>query len=154
MYASNVEGVPAFALRPLAVAVEIGFAVVSVGDIVLAGYHINLLFERLHRLIGVVELFVLRQVSDVAGMDDKGRLCRHRVDLGDRLLKGAERIGISRLVEADMTVADLQKGEVARFRVGGGSLADEAQRTRHAAAHGPENAGARPGHALQQPAAV
>src|SRR5262249_49852474 len=65
VHTADIEGVPALALSSLAVAVEIGLAVVGIGDVVLAGDHIDLLFERLHGLVGVVELLVLRQVSDV-----------------------------------------------------------------------------------------
>jgi hypothetical protein len=61
---------------------------------------------------------------------------------------------VGRLVEADMTVADLQKGEITRRGLCGHRLADEAERARHAAADSPENPGACPGHALQQAAAV
>ena len=114
----DVEAVPAFTLRALAIALEIGLAVIGVGNIMLAGYHIDLLLQRLHCLIGVVELLILGQMGNVAGVDDEGRRRRHRVDLGDRLLKGAERIGIGRLVEADMTIADLQKGQIPRWRFG------------------------------------
>jgi hypothetical protein len=43
-------------------------------------------------------------------MDHERRLGRQRIDATHRLLEGAERIGVGRLVEADMAVADLQEG--------------------------------------------
>ncbi len=107
MYPGDVEGVPAFTLRPFAVTIEIELAVVGIGDVVLARYDMDLLFQRLHRLIGVVELLVLRQMGDVTGVDDEGGLRRHRIDFGNRLLERAERVRIGGFVEADMTVADL-----------------------------------------------
>src|SRR6516164_2837005 len=93
-------------------------------------------------------------MGDVAGVDDERRGCRHRVDLGDRLLERAERVRVGGFVEADMAVADLQKCEPARLRLCGRRLPEEAKRPRHTAAHRPEHAGPRPGHALQYSAAV
>jgi hypothetical protein len=49
-------------------------------------------------------------MGDVAGVDHKGGLGRHSLDLGDRVTQRAERIWVSGLVEADMTVADLDEG--------------------------------------------
>ena len=48
-------------------------------------------------------------------MTKSGR-CRQRLHLGDRLAKGGARVGIGRLVEADMAVADLREGEGERSR--------------------------------------
>ena len=59
--------------------------------------------------IGIVEFVRLGEMGDVAGMDHKGRLHRQRLDLADGFLERAERVGIGRLVEADMAVADLQE---------------------------------------------
>src|SRR6516162_3250521 len=93
-------------------------------------------------------------MADVTRVNDKGRGCRHRVDLGDRLLEGAERVWIGGFVKADMAVADLQKGEAARLRFCGRGRAEQAERTWHPAAYRPQHAGPRPGHAFQYSAAV
>src|SRR6266446_2612291 len=91
-------------------------------------------------------------MGDVAGVNRERRLRQHRIDLGDRLLEGAKRVGIGRLVEADMAVADLQErhaGGLGRLRG-----TDQSQRTGYAARNGPQHAGTGPGHAFQHPAAA
>src|SRR5262245_16436009 len=137
MHASVIEAIPASAFCALAVAVQIRLAVVGVGDIMLARYYKDLLLQRLHRLIGIVEFLVLRQMSDVTGMNDEGGPRRHGVDLGNCLLKGAERIGIRRFVKADMAVANLQEGKAVPLRLGGPSVVDQPKRARYAAAQTP-----------------
>ena len=77
----------------------------------------------------------------------KAGLTGSALTLADRLFERAERIGIGRLVEADMAVADLQEREAVRFLRRG--LADDAERVRHAAGNGPQHAGADPGHAFE-----
>ena len=91
-------------------------------------------------------------MRDVAGVDHERRLDRHRLDLVDGFLQRAERVGIGRLVEADMAVADLQEGHAGGL--GGLRRTDQSQRTGHAARNGPEHAGACPGHAFQHAAAA
>ncbi|HEX3524244.1 MAG TPA: hypothetical protein VHT52_19410 [Stellaceae bacterium] len=93
-------------------------------------------------------------MADIAGMDEEGRLCRHCYDLVDRLGQRGARVGVGWQVEADMAVADLHKSEGGLRRLGGLRPADQAERARHPAAQGPNDAGARPRHALQQAAAV
>ena len=68
----------------------------------------------------------------------------------DRRRHGRSGIGIGGLVEADMGVADLDEAEPARGR----RRIAQQQGAGHAAAHGPEQAGARPGHAAEDAAAV
>jgi len=72
-------------------------------------------------------------VADIAGVDEEGRLRRHRLDLVDRLGERGARVGVGRQVEADMPVTDLNKSKRAPRRLGGGSLADQTERARHAA---------------------
>src|SRR5436305_14552945 len=91
-------------------------------------------------------------MSDIAGVDHEGRFYRHRLDFADRLLERADRVGIGRLVEADMAVADLQEAQPGRL--GGLRRADKAERARYPARNGPEHAGAGPGHAFQHPPAA
>src|SRR4029077_14448623 len=101
-----------------------------------------------------VPFLFLREVADIAGVDEESGLRRHRLDLVDRLGQCGARVGVGRQVKADMAVADLHESKLALWRLGGGSIADQAKGARHAAAQGPNDTGARPGHALQQTAAV
>ena len=100
MHAAGIEAVPAAALGLLAVAREIGLAVVDIGDVVLAGDVENLLVGPFDDLVGGVPLLLLRQVADIAGMDQEGRLHRQRLDLGDRLAERRGRVGVRRLFES------------------------------------------------------
>src|SRR3954467_11651860 len=80
-------------------------------------------------LLGVVELLLLREMADVAGVDHKGRLGGHGLDLGYCLPQRRKRIRVGRLIETDVTVADLQEREgVARQGAGrlGAGEADRA----------------------------
>src|SRR6202171_3930523 len=89
--------------------------------------------------LGVVEFDRLRQMGDVAGVDHEGRFYRYRLDLVDGFLEGADRVGVGRLVEADMAVADLQErqaGRLCRLR-----RTDKPERAGDAARNGPENGG-------------
>ena len=63
VHAGHVEAVPAFALGLFAVALEIGFAVVGVGDVVLTGYKEHLFIGRFDDLIGGVPFLFLREVA-------------------------------------------------------------------------------------------
>jgi hypothetical protein len=87
-------------------------------------------------LVGIVELVRFRQMGDVAGVDHKGGLSRHRLDLGDCLAQRAERVGVGGLVEADMAIADLEEGEgrsLGSEGVAEEAVAEETQGFRHAA---------------------
>ena len=66
------------------------------------------------------------------------------------LLEGAGNVGVHRLVEAQMTVADLREGEAGLRRIG---LPDDAC-PRDAAGDGPDHGAAGPGHAFQESAPV
>ena len=82
-------------------------------------------------------------------------LVRQRVDLRSTVsFEGAERVGIGRLVEADMAVAELDEGGTGGLGRGGLGRAEQAGRARYAAAYGPDHAGADPGRAFQQAAPV
>ena len=59
--------------------------------------------------VGVVEFGRLGEMRDVAGMNDERWLHRQGLDFVDRFLERAEGVGIGRLVETDMAVADLQE---------------------------------------------
>src|SRR5262245_42767108 len=86
-------------------------------------------------------------MGDIHGVDHKGRLHRQSLELVDRCPERSESVWVGRLVEPDMAVAKLQKGQPARFS--GHCLANEAQGTRRAPGDGPYNAGSGPSHAFQ-----
>src|SRR3984893_12512844 len=90
-------------------------------------------------------------MREVAGVNEKLRLLWKRVDLVDRCLHRAGNVGISRLVEAAMAVADLHKREIVFrcFRVGSQQF-----RGGHASGNCPYYAGSGPRHALQKASAV
>src|ERR1700761_9307125 len=130
MDAVIVEAVPAGALRALAVTLEIGLALAFI-DYVMFARHIMKLYAGLAvDLVGIVEFFGLGKMRDVAGVNDEGRLHRHRLHLGDGFAQRAERIRVRLLVEADMAVAHLQESRSGGLRRG--SFADQAGRVRNA----------------------
>jgi hypothetical protein len=108
-----------------------------------AGQEEYLLISRFDDLIGVVPLLLLGEVADIAGMDEKGELRRHRLDLLDRLGERGGRVGVWRQVEADVAVTDLHEGEASLLNFRRGSFTDQAGRSRHTAAQTPNDSGAR-----------
>ena len=113
---------------------EIGLAIVGVGDVVLARQEEHLFVGGFDDLIGAVPLFFFGKVADITGMHQESGLCRHRLDLVDRLGKCRARVGIGRQMKADMAVADLHTGKSALRRLGRGCIADQTERPRHPAA--------------------
>src|SRR6476661_194780 len=91
-------------------------------------------------------------MRDVAGMNDEGRLDRHRLYLRDGFAQRAERIRVRGLVKADMTIAHLQEHESSGFC--GKRVADQSHGVRHATTDAPQHAGTRPDHAFQHLAAA
>jgi hypothetical protein len=73
-------------------------------------------------LLRIVELLWLGEMGDIAGVKHESGLCPNSADLGDRFLQRAERVGIGRLVEADMAVRYLDEGKAGRGRL---RLADD-----------------------------
>ena len=116
MRAAVVEGIPPLALRKLAVAGEIGRAVVLVDDIMFSRHVMHVEPGGADQLIRVVELVRLGEMGDVAGVNHEGGLVRQSADLADGLGQSGVRIGIGRLVEADVAVGNLDKGEARRGR--------------------------------------
>jgi hypothetical protein len=106
-----VERVPAGALGALAVALHVGLTGSLVDHVMLAGDIVALETELADHLGGIVEFLVLRQVGDVASVDQEGRLGLQALHLGDRILEGGERIRVGGQVEADVAVGKLQKGQ-------------------------------------------
>ena len=60
-------------------------------------------------VVGVIEFGGLREMGDIAGVDDEGWLHGQGLDLVDRLLERAACVGIGGLVETHVAVADLQE---------------------------------------------
>ena len=85
--------------------------------------------------VGIVEFGRLRQMRDIAGMNDEGRLHRQGLDFVDRFFERSDGVGIGGLVETDMAVADLKERQPAGFR--SCRLADNTHGTRHAACDRP-----------------
>src|ERR1700688_1829314 len=127
-----VEAVPARALGALAVAFEIGLAAVLIDDVVLAGHPVNLDAGFAEYLVGIVELGGPGKMRDVAGVNDEGRLDRHRLHLGDGLAQRPQSMRFGRLFEADMAVAHLQESEAGS--PGRNRFSDQSNRVRNATA--------------------
>src|SRR6266446_4231836 len=105
-------------------------------------------------LVKRIEFTRLRELTQIAGVNDEIWFVGHRVDLVDRRLQSSGDVRVSRLVKSDVAVADLDKAEVPTFA---GVLAvafSECPRYRDATAHGPDQPGSRPCHALQEPATI
>src|SRR5208282_1376875 len=121
----------------------------------LTWYKVDLLGRRsLQYLIQRIELTRLRELTQIASVNDEIRCVEHRVDLVDRGLQGSGDVRIGWLVETDVTVADLHESEVRAFAGLSPIVFGECARDRNAAAHGPDQACTRPCHALQEPASV
>ena len=99
------------------------------------------------------EFLGLREMADVAGVDDERGRFGQRVDVGDRAAQAADDVGVGVLAKADVRVADLHEGQVApacdaaigvSSRVAPSALGD-------ATAHRPHDGGRAPcGKALQR----
>src|SRR3984893_13945353 len=91
--AGLIEGKPAGALGVLAIAFEIGLAIVLVDNIVLARHVMNIELGFADDSLRIVELPGLRKTGDVAGVDHEGGLDWKAAHLADRFLQGPKRIG-------------------------------------------------------------
>ena len=150
VHAMCVEAVPAVAFGALAVAVEVALAV-FLQYVVLPGNGVDLQSGRFQKLRTVIEFLGLGQMRDVAGVNDERRLVGLAGHLLQRFLEGAGHVGVDRLVEAQMAVADLREAEALGLRrfgrsyqAGGGD----------APGNTPDRGGARPAHTGQKAAAV
>src|SRR6266436_3479024 len=108
--AARVPAVPARALRALSVALA-KLRPVIVQYVVLARHKENFLARRLQNLVHRVELFRLRQVADISGMQQELRRIRQPVDLVHRGLQRPRYIRIRRFVESHVAVADLHEAQ-------------------------------------------
>ena len=114
VHAVGVEAVPARALGAATVAVAVELHVL-VEDVVFARHVMHVEPGLRDDAVGVVEFGRLGEMGDIAGVNDEGWLDRKRLDLVDRFLERADGVGVGRLVEPDMAVADLQEGQPTRF---------------------------------------
>ena len=150
MNAAVIETEPPGALRAFAETLEVLRAIVA-QDVMLAGNVEDLLrLACFQHLLEVIEFFGLGKMGEIAGVQDEVGLPGLRIDLRDRFPKGARDIRICRFREADMAVTDLREGEISGGGRRGCRGRREQTRTEDAAAHGPQNAGARPGHAFEE----
>src|ERR1700690_3477737 len=107
-----IEAVPASAFAALAVSFKILLSVVHC-NIVLAGNIEDLFLGTCEYCLRAVEFSRLCGMTDVTGVDDELGRMRKSVDLIDRSLKRTGDIGIGRLVETDVAVADLDEVQIA-----------------------------------------
>ena len=110
MHAALVEAVPAAGLQLWREPLEELLAVVA-DHVVLARHIMNVLLDALEELRCGVELLRLREMRHVAGVEHHRRRLRQFADAVDRRLQCRVGVRVGFLVEADMTVADLHKGE-------------------------------------------
>src|SRR6202140_3220124 len=105
-------------------------------------------------LVQRIEFTRLRELTQIAGVNDEIRFVGHRVDLVDCRLQSGGDVRVGRLVKTDVTVADLDKAEVPAFAGIFAVAFGECSRYWDATAHGPDQPGPRPCHALQEPARI
>ena len=100
-----------------------------------------------------VELLGRREVGEVAGVDQEIGPLRQGVDPGHGLLeRGGHGLLVRVLAEPDVAVADLDKREAARPRLS--SVLAEGPGRKDPAACCPQDAGACPRHAFEEPATI
>src|SRR5581483_5151806 len=102
-------------------------------------------------LIQIVELRRFGIVAEVTGMNQELRLIRQRIDLVHGRLEGRNHIRIGWLVEADVSVADLNEVELSPSVL---FVLAECPGAQNTATHGPDDSRAGPSHAFQKPPAV
>src|SRR5690349_328499 len=149
-----LEAVPAAAIRALAVAAQVGGAVVG-GDVVLAGNVENTIrTQSAEHLRGGVELVGLGELRDVSRVENERGTLRQRVDLGDGLLQGCRDVLVGLLAEADVAVAHLDEEDA--LPLSGREQRESAQSKGlgNAAGQPPNGCRACPRHAPEKAASV
>ncbi|SLE25133.1 Uncharacterised protein [Mycobacteroides abscessus subsp. massiliense] len=122
MHAGDVEAVPSVTAG--AVAEHAAILLSSIIDRVMFsrnGEHVWSA-QSGHHLLGLIELRVGSQVSEIAGMDHEIGRVPQIVDLIDRMTERIDHIRVGRAVESEMAVTDLgeaQRGARRRSRRGG-----------------------------------
>ncbi len=111
MHTAVVETVPTISLGVLAVTPQILLAVI-VKNIVLARHEEYLSHLRASQnLVHRVELRRLRQMTQIARVQNERRRCRQRVDPRDGFLQCANHVFVRFLAESNVAVADLDKAQ-------------------------------------------
>src|SRR5512144_3172233 len=111
MHAVIVKAVPTIALGAFAVALQVKLAAALVEGIVLTWHIPHRRRQSFEDLVSRVEFLRLREMGDIAGMQNERRLAREGVDLIDSELQRLDRLRIRVFVKADMTVANLHEVE-------------------------------------------
>src|SRR4029077_8739471 len=113
-----IETVPAraFAFDSLQIPFTVKLSAI-VKHIVLPGNIENILGPAaLQYLIKGVELFGLRQLREVSGVDKESRRSGHRIDAIESNLERLRHIFVCVFAETDVTVADLKKAQICSRR--------------------------------------
>jgi hypothetical protein len=128
-------------------------AAVVASDVVLTGdikhFPLTKAFEDLAQ---GVEFDGAGGMGEITGVKNHVRLPERAIDLVDRQLQGAVDVGVRRLIETDVAVADLNESEIRSLRLI--FLRTEEVRTGHSSPERPHDRGAGPLHALQETAAI
>src|SRR5579862_7749134 len=115
MHTLVIEAGPAGAHRTFSVALEKLLAVVT-EHVMLAWYKVDILRGRSFQyLIERIELAGLRELTRITSVNDEIWRVGHGIDLVDCRLQGSGNVRIGWFVKTDVTVADLDKSEVATF---------------------------------------
>src|ERR1700757_3357804 len=118
MNAVFVKAVPTgtFALDVLQVPLTVHLS--SIIEHIMLPWHIKDVFSSaaLEDLVERVELFRLRQLCDISGVNKERRRSRHRVDAIESNFECLGNILVRRFVKPDMAIADLQKAEISGRR--------------------------------------
>ena len=154
MHAGVVEAVPAAALRALTVALQIRHSVVG-RDIVLAGHVENAIrLETLEHFVRCIELARLRELRDVAGVQNERGALRQRVHLVHCFLQSGGDILVRFLAEADVTVAHLHEEDALALRIAQERQPAHGKRAWNATSHSPDGGRSRPRHAAEKAAPI
>jgi hypothetical protein len=151
-----IEAVPASTCGALAIAVEVLLAIVA-QNIVLARYVKHLAgLGFLQHLVDGVEFCGLRQMADVAGVEQELGPHRGRVDLLNGYPQGGHHVGIGGFVEPHVAVTDLNEAQLARLGSSGGQTGRiaEAVGPQNSAFNNVQSSGSSPGHAFEKSTAV
>ena len=156
VHALVVEAEPALASCVLAVALQVLPAVV--GEHVVLARDVE---DLAHlgpdqHLLKRVEFLGLREVREVARVDQEIRRDGQRLNPADGRLQGRDDVLVGVLRKPDVAVADLREDEVSGGEPTAAREAEERQRRRleHARRGHPGHASARPRHAVQKAASV
>src|SRR6185437_13633615 len=154
MHAFVIEAVPASAFRSLPISVQKLLAIID-RRVVLARHIENLLrLGALEHLVHGVELGGLGLMAQVAGVDDEIRLLRQSIDAVHGSLQGRHDIGVGRLVETHVAVADLDEVQSRSTSLAVLAAFEEVRGGNSFGGDGPQQSGAGPCHAFQKASTI